>query len=50
MIMMKVIMNTVCALFLRVSLLSYCDSNHDESDHEHCMCFISQGKSLVILR
>ena len=43
--MMKVIMNTVCALFLRVSLLSYCDSDHDESDHEHCMCFVSQDKS-----
>ena len=25
--------------------MSYCDSDHDESDHEHCMCFVSQDKS-----
>jgi len=51
-IMIKVIMNVVHTLVFSVSHLKYNDENdeHHESDHEHCMCFISQGKSLVILR
>lgn len=48
-IVMKVFMNVVHTLVFRVNHLSYNDE-HDESDHEHCMCFVSQGKSLVILR
>ena len=46
-IMMKAIMNVVHTLVFRVSHLSYSDENdeHDESYHEHCMCFVSQDKS-----